>query len=102
MEIAFTDDSSNDETHSRIESLVDWARGFGVDITADEVWDILDGRMDGGQEPATYSWVPLNKFRKFELRGRCSPWTTEDQLRTAVAELPSPIPVPEWEVRDEL
>lgn len=53
--------------------------------------------MDDESEEATYSWVHLNKFRKFELHDRCFPWTTVEELRTAVGELPSPTPRPHWE-----
>lgn len=73
----------------------------GLDIDEQEVWDVIDDRADEGEEPATYSWVHLNKFRKFELHERCFPWTTEDDLRTLVDELPSPTPRPEWEAGDE-
>jgi hypothetical protein len=97
LEIAFTDDVTEDEAHSRIESLVDRAHATGIDVTEDEVRAVIDGRVKEGVEPATYSWVHLNKFRKFELHDRCFPWTTEEELRTAVDELPSPTPRPEWE-----
>ena len=97
LEIAFTDDLTEDEAQSTIESLVDSAQDSGIDIADDEVWDVLDDRIAECEEPATYSWVHLNKFRKFELHDRCVPWSTEAELRTAVGELPSPTPRPEWE-----
>jgi hypothetical protein len=56
---------------------------------------VIDDRTDEGEEPATYSWVHLNKFCKFEPHDRCFPWTTEDELRTVVDELPYPTPRPE-------
>lgn len=99
--IVFTDDLKPDEVHAEIESVVDRAQESGIDITADEVWNVIDDRVDDGEEPATYSWVHLNKFRKFELHDRCFPWTTETELRRAVVELPSPTPRPEWEAGDE-
>jgi hypothetical protein len=98
LEIAFADDLTEEEAHSKIDSLINRAQASGIDIDEHEVWDILDGRVDEEEEPATYSWVHLNKFRKFELHDRCFPWTTEEELRTAVDELPSPTPRPEWEV----
>jgi hypothetical protein len=58
---------------------------------------VIDDRVADGEEPATYSWVHLNKFRKFELHDRCFPWTTEDELRTAVTNSRPPTPRPEWE-----
>ena len=97
LEIAFTDELATDELHSEIESLVDRARAADTDITEIEVWNVLDSRLDESEKPATYSWVHLNKFRKFELHDRCTPWTTADELRAAVDGLPSPTPRPEWE-----
>jgi hypothetical protein len=98
LEIAFADGLSADEVQSRLDSLVDRAQASGLDIDGQDVWDVIDDRVAEGVEPATYSWVHLNKFRKFELHDRCLPWTTEDELRTLVGELPSPTPRPEWEV----
>ena len=92
---------SADEVQANVKSLVDRAQESGLDIDEQEVWDVIDDRADEGEEPATYSWVHLNKFRKFELHERCFPWTTEDELRTLVDELPSPTPRPEWEESEE-
>ena len=100
FEIAFADDLTEDEAHSRVTSLVGRAQDRGLDIGEQEVWGVIDDRTDKGEEPATYSWVHLNKFRKFELHERCFPWTTEEELRTAVEELPSPTPRPDWETRE--
>jgi hypothetical protein len=95
--IAFADDLSEDEVQSKVDSLVDRAHAVGIDVAADEVRDVIDDRVADGEEPATYSWVHLNKFRKFELHDRCFPWTTEDELRTAVTNSRPPTPRPEWE-----
>ena len=94
--IAFADDLSADEVQSKVESLVDRAQKGGLDIDEQEVWGVIDDRTEEGEEPATYRWVHLNKFRKFELHSRSFPWTTEGELRTQVDELPSPTPRPEW------
>ena len=102
LEMAFTDDLTEGEVHSKVESLVDSAQATGLNVAEDEVWDVVDQRTNEGEEPATYSWVHLNKFRKFELNDRCFPWTTEEELRTAVVELPSPTPRPEWEADDRI
>ena len=101
LEIAFADDLSADDVQANVESLVDRAQESGLDSDDQEVWDVIDDRTNEGEEPATYSWVHLNKFRKFELHERCFPWTTEDELRTVVDELPSPTPRPEWEKSEE-
>ncbi|MDQ2055932.1 hypothetical protein [Halobellus sp. H-GB7] len=100
LEIAFADDLSEDEVQSKIESLVDRAQDSGLDIDEQKIRSVIEDRVDDRAEPATYSWVHLNKFRKFELHDRCFPWTTEDELRTAVDKLPSPTPRPEWETSE--
>jgi hypothetical protein len=97
LETAFTDDLSEGETRSKIESLVGSARDGGLDIDEQEVWEVVEDRTDGGEAPVTYSWGHRNKFRKFELHDRCFPWTTKEELRTLVDQLPSPTPRPEWE-----
>jgi len=101
LEIASTDDLSKNEVQSKIDSLVGRAQDSGIDISEEEVCDSITDRAEEGIEPATYSWVHLNKFRKFELHDRCFPWTTADELRIAVEELPSPTPRPEWEASDD-
>lgn len=90
LEIAFTDDLSADDVQANVESLVDRSQESGLDINEQEVWDVIDNRADEGEEPATYSWVYLNKFRTFELHERCFPWTTANELRTMIDELPVP------------
>jgi len=79
----------------------DRGQNSGLDIDKQEVWGVIDDRVAGGEEPATYSWVNLNKFRKLEFHDQCYMWTTEEDLRTAVDELPSPTPRPEWEASEE-
>ncbi len=100
LEMVFTDGLTEDEARSEIESLVASAQAAGVTIGEHEIWNVIDERTGHGEEPATYSWVHRNKFRKFELHDRCFPWATEEELRAAVAELPSPTPRPEWEAGD--
>ncbi|MFC7325084.1 hypothetical protein ACFQMF_10900 [Halorubrum rutilum] len=90
-----------DEVQLNVEPFVDRAQENGLGIDEQEVWDVIDERADEDEEPATYSWVHLNKFRKFERHDRCFPWTTEDELRTEVDELPAPTPRPEWEERED-
>lgn len=101
LEIAFTDELTDEETETEIASLVDRAQTHHIDLTTQDVWEVIDDRESEGGELATYSWVHLNKFRKFELHDRCFPWSTEEELRTAVGELPSPTPRPAWEGRKE-
>ncbi|WP_262174482.1 hypothetical protein [Haloarcula laminariae] len=101
LEIAFADDLSEEAAQSKIESLVANAQDSDLDINKQEIVEVIDDRVDEGESPAAYSWVHLNKFRKFELHDQCFPWTTEEELRTTVDELPSPTPRPEWEASEE-
>jgi hypothetical protein len=100
LEITFADDLTEDDAHSKIDSLIDRAQESAFEVAEEEIWDIIDNRVDEEEEPATYSWVHLNKFRKFELHDRCLPWTTEEELRASVDKLPSPTPRPEWESKN--
>ncbi|CCQ33123.1 hypothetical protein HLRTI_003337 [Halorhabdus tiamatea SARL4B] len=101
LEIAFTDELTDEAITAKIDALVDRARENGIDVTEDEVWDVIDDRTANAEAPATYSWVHRNKFRKFELHDRCFPWTSDEELRDAVSGLPSPTPRPEWETGGE-
>lgn len=101
IEIDFTDDLTDHKKQTKIASLVDRAQKHNIALTEQDIWGIVTTRENQDGEPSSYSWVHLNKFRKFELHGRCFPWTTEQELRTAAAELPSPTPRPAWEDQDD-
>lgn len=55
IDIAFTDDLTEDEVHSKIDSLVDRAQESGIDVAEKEVWNVIDDRTDEREEPTTYS-----------------------------------------------
>lgn len=101
IEIVFTDDLTDQEKQTKIASLVDRAQNHDIDLTEQDIWDTVTEREEENSGPAMYSWVHLNKFRKFELHNRCFPWKTEEELRTAVTKLPSPTPRPAWEDCEE-
>jgi hypothetical protein len=52
--------------------------------------EFLEEREEADQPPATYSWVHLSDFRKFERAGKCYPWMSEDDLREQAQALPGP------------
>ncbi|RLM82190.1 hypothetical protein D3D02_18580, partial [Halobellus sp. Atlit-38R] len=56
LEIAFTDDLTEDEAASKIKSLLERAQDTGINIAEDEVWEVLSNRTDTGEDPAAYSW----------------------------------------------
>lgn len=83
-------DLDADETSEEIETLVENARRAGVEVSADEVRDHVEERLEAGPEVVSYSWVHVNEFRLFELHGRCHPWSDVDDLRSVVDEIPEP------------
>lgn len=101
IEIAFTEDLTREEKEAKISSLADRAQEHGIEVSDQDLWDVVDERKAENGEKATYSWVHINKFRKFELHDRCFPWTTVQELRTTVSELPPPTPRPVWESQEE-
>lgn len=52
--------------------------------------DFVTERAVDEEPPATYSWVHLSDFRKFERVGRCYPWETKERLREQVHNIPGP------------
>ncbi|MCH7661411.1 MAG: hypothetical protein IH933_12800 [Euryarchaeota archaeon] len=97
LTIVSTDELTEKNVRKEVTSLINRAQERGVSVSGQDVWDAITDRKETDTELATYSWVHRNKFRKFELHDRCFPWTTEDELRTAVESLPSPTPRPHWE-----
>lgn len=95
IEIHRNDDLSAEETDERLESLVAEARKNGVDVSEEELTDVVEEREADGT--ASYSWVHLNEFRLFELHDRCQPWVTEPELRDSVEIVPTPSNHPGWE-----
>lgn len=83
-------------------SLVTVASRRGISITERELTDILKTRMNSvDEEPATYSWVHLSFFKRWEAMGHCHPWTTLEELRERADELPGP-ERPRWETEFEI
>jgi hypothetical protein len=97
LRIHFRNDIDDHEKQDELDALLTRAQEAGVSVTEQEIEDAIGEREDDGMEPTTYSWVHTNKFRLFELHDRCYPWTTENDLRAAVENLPSPTPRPTWE-----
>jgi hypothetical protein len=86
--IYFNDDLDPQAVDEELGTLVSSAQEAGVDVTRDEVDAHLDERDGDDGESVSYSWVHLNEFRLFELHDRCFPWSTPDDLRSVVDELP--------------
>lgn len=88
MRVASSTDLDDDETEAELRRLVEAARRNGLDISEADVMDRVEARLGDGPDVAVYSWVQLNEFRLFELHDRCFPWTTPEELRSAVEQIP--------------
>lgn len=86
--VYFNDDLSDDEVEAEVDALVANARDNGVELSTEDVLGRIEGREDARDDAVSYSWVHLNEFRLFELHGRCLPWSTTEDLREVVDELP--------------
>lgn len=88
LHIYFNDDLEADEIDDELDTLVDAARRNGIDVTREDILDRVEEQDDAERDVVSYSWVHLNEFRLFELHGQCLPWTTPEELRSVVGELP--------------
>lgn len=86
--IYFNEDLEQSEVEEELEALVAEARKNAVDVTRDGIIDHIEEREGAEEDAVSYSWVHLNEFRLFELHEQCFPWSTQEELRTVVAETP--------------
>ena len=86
--IYFNDDLDEDTIEQELESLITAANKNDIDLTASDVIGRLEDRVNGEHAPVSYSWVHLNEFRLFELHNRCFAWSSSDDLRDIVGEVP--------------
>ncbi|PSQ52214.1 hypothetical protein BRD20_08260 [Halobacteriales archaeon SW_8_65_20] len=86
--IYFDDDLDEAATEEELDSLVIAANKNDIDLATSDIIERLENRDDSEEAPISYSWVHLNEFRLFELHGRCLAWSTPDNLRDVVAEIP--------------
>ena len=83
-------------------SLITVASREGISITERELTDSIKERTRSvDEEPATYSWVHLSFFKRWEAMGHCHPWTTVEQLRGLAAKMPGS-ERPQWETEFEI
>lgn len=104
LEIAFNDHLSPTERDDAIERLASQVPLSSCQYqSAEEVLNAIEAvvaeRTADEEPPATYSWVHLSDFRKFERMGRCYPWLDEDSLRDQVNAIPGP-ETPGWDTID--
>jgi hypothetical protein len=86
--IYFNDDLDDDIIKEELDSLIAAANENDINLTTPEVVDRLDDRDDSEHAPVSYSWVHLNEFRLFELHDRCFAWSSAENLRNVVDEVP--------------
>lgn len=83
--ISDTDELDEETIEDELERLVATATENGIDISQAALTERLDDRDDAA---VTYSWVHINEFRLFELHGRCLAWSSPEDLRDIVEEVP--------------
>jgi DNA-binding IclR family transcriptional regulator len=88
VNIYFNEDLDPDDVEDELGTTATEARRNGVDISTEDLFDLIEEREDTAEEAVSYSWVHLNEFRLFELHGRCFPWSDPDGLRDVVDQLP--------------
>ena len=86
--IYFNDDLDDATTEAELDSLIAAATKNDITLTRAAVIDRLEEREDSEHTPVSYSWVHLNEFRLFELHGRCFAWSSPDDLRDVVDDVP--------------
>lgn len=78
---------SKKEKEVKINELIDSARKNGISTSKTEVIDTVRARLKSS--PAVdWSWPNCTDFALYRKANRCYPWATEDDLRTAVLEIP--------------
>lgn len=88
LRVVSSPDLDDAETEDELMRLLEAARRSGLDISLSTLRERVDERLGDGPDVAAYSWVQLNEFRLFELHDRCFPWTTPEELRSAVDQIP--------------
>jgi len=96
LEVYFSD-GPEAKHREELLGLLNIAEEEGIEINERELVDFLqerDGQEDSG--PATYSWVHLSFFKRFDALEQCYPWFTETELIERSQDLPGPNR-PQWE-----
>lgn len=86
--IYFNDDLDDAATEEELDALTTAANKSDISITVPDIIERLEDREDAEDAPVSYSWVHINEFRLFELHDQCLPWSTIEDLREIVDEIP--------------
>ena len=86
--IYFNDDLDEATTKEELDSLVTATNKNDIDLTISDIIERLENRDNSEESPISYSWVNLNESRLFEPHERCLAWSTSDNLRDVVADIP--------------
>lgn len=70
-----------------LEEVVEQAATSGVPVTVDGLTVYLEEEL-GGRLPPSYSGVITDGIKHYEQVDRCFAWTTKDELRNRINELP--------------
>jgi hypothetical protein len=86
IELAY-EASEADELRDALETLVADAASNDISLTTDELTEYLTAEL-GEHLPPSYSGVITDGIKHYERIGQCYSWTTEDELRTRIKQLP--------------
>ena len=86
IELAYKADGT-DELLDALEELTEEAATNGVSLTTDDLTEYLEGEL-GGRLVPSYSGVITDGIKHYERLGQCFSWTTEDDLRTNITNVP--------------
>lgn len=86
-ELAY-DAAGEDDLRDALEGLVADATGTGISLTAADLTTYLEEEL-GGRLVPSYSGVITDGIKHYEQLGQCYSWTTQDELRNQIKQLPS-------------
>lgn len=86
IELAYQADQ-RDALLDRLETLVEEADSVDVSVTRDDLTAYLETEL-GGRLVPSYSGVITDGLEHYDQVGRCVSWTTEDELRSGLDDVP--------------
>jgi len=86
VELAY-EAAGKDELLDALETLTEEAATNGISLTTDDLTEYLEREL-GGRLVPSYSGVITDGLTHYERLGQCFSWTTEDELRTNITNVP--------------
>jgi hypothetical protein len=86
IELAYKSDGEG-ALHGALEELIEEAKNSGISTTTDDLTAYIEQEL-GGRLVPSYSGVLTDGIKHYEQLGQCFPWTTEEDLRAALTNVP--------------